>query len=211
MDCGGSLDIRAVSSGPYERMARVPLPPWRAARVDRISGGLRIAIAPTRVVLLGLCFASAFLAWTSGGIIAARDLFDPRQFLRRGWVAGWLIFWVGVGGFGFARLFMVILGREVVQLDARGLVLRREFAGIGRTRVFDLGCVRNLHCAPPPLMGYSPPGRGWPPMAMPRLAGTIRFEYGGRTHEFGLGIGYEDMSVVLNALRERVPVASSSR
>jgi hypothetical protein len=45
---------------------------------------------------------------------------------------------------------------------------------------------------------------------MPRLGGSIRFECGGRTHEFAMGVDWEDMGAVLAAMSERIPVASSA-
>lgn len=160
-------------------------------------------------MLNGVMYSGALLAWAAGGWSAARELFDPGQYARRGWTGGWLLAWVMLGLLGFVRLFVLFLTTERLQVDTRTLTLRRALGAIGRTRVFDARRLGNVHFVPPPLMG-SPGSKTWPPLPVPRLGGSIRFEYGRRAHEFAFGVGWEDMGVVLNALRERIPVASSS-
>jgi hypothetical protein len=108
-------------------------------------------------------------------------------------------------------LFLLFLGREIIEVNGRAITLRREVARLGRTRRFDIADIRNLHLASPtPVAIVPPPERGWPQLPTPLLAGSIRFEYRGRTHEFAMGIGWSDMTDVLERLREWLPVASSS-
>ena len=149
------------------------------------------------------------VAWAYFGISWAGDFLDPSQVARRGRAEGLLLFWVGWGVFAFARLRLAV-GRELVEVDARRLVLRRDVAGIGRSRVFDLARVRNLHYVVLPPVRYVSPTPGWQPPPVPPLGGSVRFEYGKRTHEFARGIDSTDIIVVLEALREWVPVASTS-
>lgn len=123
-----------------------------------------------------------------------------------GWVAGWLVFWVAIGVYALARLLVLGVGRELVEVDSHFLTLRREVGSLGRSRVFDLSQVRSLRYATPPPVFDAPFERDWPPLPLPSLGGSIRFECRGRTHEFGFGTDWKDMEAVLQALRERVPV-----
>jgi hypothetical protein len=91
----------------------------------------------------------------------------------------------------------------------REIAIRSEILGIGRSRAFDLNQLENLHYALPPPVGYAPASRGWPPLPQPRLGGSIRFRCGRRAVQFADGIGLADMTVVLEALRERLHIASS--
>lgn len=190
---------------------RIPFPSWRSARVDRLEGKVRVTTAPKRPVPSWGVFVAALVAWVFGGVSAGQGLLDPTQISRRGWIAGWLLFWTVWGAYAFARSFVLAVGRERVEVDARFIVLRRDVAGIGRSQTYELSRLRNLHHAPPPpVVIPTPPTRGWPPPPTPLLAGSIRFEYGKRTHEFALGIDWPDMGLVLEALRERVPIASTA-
>ena len=138
-------------------------------------------------------------------------LLNSRNANRRAWVAFCLLLWTVWGIWAVARTFVVHLGREVIEVDGRSISLRRELMGIGLSKRFDLGRVRNLHLAAPPPAGTpQPPTRGWPPLPTPQLAGSIRFEHLRRTHEFGVGLGWPEMEQVLAGLREQVAVASSS-
>lgn len=192
-------------------LGRHPLPPWRTARADRVAGKVRITIAPRRTWFAWVAFATATCLWIAGGTSAYQGFLAARNPNRRTWLGAWLIVWTVWGLWALPRAALQFLGREIIEVDGRAITLRRQVAGIGRTRRFDVGEVRNLHlAAPPPVGAVPPPSRGWPQLATPLLAGSIRFEYQGRTHEFAMGIGWSDMTTVLQGLRERVQVASSS-
>ena len=191
-------------------LGRFPLPPWRVARTDGALGKIRITTAPKKTWIAWAAFVGATTLWVAGGSAAYQDYFGARNANRRGWVATWLLAWTLWGFWALSWAVVHVLGQEIVEVDGHALTLRREVAGVGRTRRFDLGDVRNLHlAAPPPVGNVPPPSRGWPQPPIPLLAGSIRFEYRGRAHEFAMGIGWPDMTNVLRGLREWVPVASS--
>jgi hypothetical protein len=148
--------------------------------------------------------------WAYGAITAYDGLFAASNLNRRVWVAAWLLCWAGLGLRGLSQAGRFVM-RELVDVDARSITIRRELAGVGRSHRFVLGDIRNLHFAvPPPVGSYPPPSRGWPPLPTPLLAGSIRFQTDSRTHEFGLGLGWPDMEAVLAGVREWVPVASGA-
>lgn len=187
------------------------MPPWRSARVERASGKVRIAIGPKRAWAAWILFGGAVAVWAATGISAYERVLNSPNANGRAWLLFWFLGWTLWGGWGLARVFVVGLGREVIEVGGRSIALRREVMGIGFSRTFDLGRVRNLHLAAPPPAGTPQPlSRGWPALPPPVLAGSIRFEYLRRTHEFGVGLGWPEMEQVLAGLREQVAVASGS-
>jgi hypothetical protein len=190
-----------------QRVARIPLPPWRSALVERTGGQLRIMLRARHFFVQGALFVGAVTAWAAGGMYAFEDI--AVHPARRLWTSCWLVFWVAWGVWAFPRLLWAAVGRETVVVRDREIVIRREILGIGRSRVFELNQLEDLRYALPPPVGYAPPSRGWPPQPQPRLGGSIRFRCGRRVVRFADGIGLEDMTAVLEALRERLHVASS--
>lgn len=165
---------------------------------------MRITISPRRAAVQWALVAVVLFAWGYGLATGWQDLQDPSQAARRAWIAVTRLVWLAAGTFAFVRLGVVAMGRELVEVDDSCLRIRREIMGVGRSRVFDLSQVRGLRHVPPPPVGHAPVERGWPPLPLSLLGGSVRFEGGGRTYELALGIAWEDMEVLLQALREKL-------
>jgi hypothetical protein len=108
-------------------------------------------------------------------------------------VYGSIIVFAGVGTAAFLRLVWLAFRRERVAMDGLELSIRRELAGLGRTKRFASGEVRNLRYSP----GFTTSTRFAP-------AAAIAFEYGARTYRFGLGIDQAEADDLIRVLKPRI-------
>ena len=187
-------------------MARTPLPPWRSALIERSVDLLRITFRPRSFLFQAALLTAVLTAWACGGLVVFYDV--SLHPARRWWDTVWLAVWVAAGIRVFPRFLWEAVGREIVTVTLSRLVLRREILGVGRTRAFTLEQVQDLHYALPPQDEVPPPA-GWSPPPPPRLGGSVRFRCDQRLVQFALGIDRRDMALVLEALRDRIHVAST--
>lgn len=151
---------------------------------------------------LAAVFLGAWLiGWVMGEGFAARQLVfghDPagtRAFLLL-WLAGWTV----AGVLAVRHTAWTVAGREEIAVEGRSLSLRWAAGPFGRTRIYDLGHVRNIReeDARPGAslvrgVRFTYPGR----------QGTIAFDYGRKTIRFGADLEGEDRRRVLGLVRER--------
>jgi hypothetical protein len=139
--------------------------------------------------------------WILGITRAASEVASGRA---RGGEADFLSLWAAGAVFGaslvaYAWLWNAI-GREVVGRRPGVLAIRREVAGLGRTREYALPDVRNLRVSLPPAdaSGWAASMRMW--RGGP---GLIAFDHGARTVRFGDGIDEAEATIVLAELGVR--------
>jgi hypothetical protein len=140
--------------------------------------------------------------WTFGGIMAMKWAVHPgpstpRAFLTL-WLAGWLlgevwaIYWWLWGGFG----------REIVTIREGAFSIRRDILGLGHTRSFPIGSVKNLRAS-----GFFPSNSYWDDyLVQLKLAGgTVGFESQGRIEKFGIQLTEPEAQEVVQELTPYLP------
>lgn len=113
-----------------------------------------------------------------------------------GFLAVWLAGACLGGGFVLYTWLWNAVGREIVGLRPGLLTVRRDVAGTGRTREYDLLEVRAMRVCP------SSPDEAWGASMRCWLggAGTIAFDYGAKTVRFGDGIDEAEAALVVAEL-----------
>jgi hypothetical protein len=179
--------------------------PQRRSSVQRSSQGLEISIPAKRNLFLLLFLGLWLVAWCFGEIFAIYTVFfgkadAPVPFLVV-WLAGWTI-----GGAGVALVwFWMLRGREVIELRADALVVKRQVFGLGPTREYDLQHTKNLRVAPHSWNPYD-----W--MSAMQFwgigGGPIAFDYGSKTLRVGNTIDEAEAKQIVEELRADHPFSS---
>jgi hypothetical protein len=192
-------------------MARIA-PGRRRSSVTSIPGGLRIVIPAPRRWVVTLFLGAWLCGWAAGLVSAVSQLLRPGSAPDlRGpglglFFAVWLGFWLVGGALALWGAAWNVAGREVVSVAGSNLVVRREVAGIGRTRTFDTAAVRNLRVVPFSAGAIGARRRDW---AAKAGRGPIAFDAGGTTQHLGAGLDDAEAEQLVAVLRERLPAASS--
>ena len=128
-------------------MTNVPIPKGRATiQTDGLSCRVRI---PARRNLFVILFLSAWLGgWYFGAASALRQLASAAGDGQPGFLYFWLAGWTLGGLFAVAVLAWTLFGVEIIELRHDALAHRRSILGLGRTRSYDLGAVKDLRLAP---------------------------------------------------------------
>lgn len=94
------------------------------------------------------------------------------------------------------RIAWHLTGKEVVELTATDLILRRQSLGEGRARAYDLTHVRSLRASPVELSRWSGGDRD----SLGFDGGTVAFDYGAGTVRFGAGVDPSEAEQVVEHL-----------
>ena len=174
-------------------------------------GLVRVQIPARRnwaiIIILGIWLCG----WAGGEILFPYSVLRGAAFSRegaRGPPAAFLIFWFMVWtAFGAGAIYTWVwnvFGREVVEIDARALTVRRAPIPFPPSKQYDLLHVRNLRVVP--FESYL----WWmrDPFAGMR-GGPLAFDYGAKTIRFGAGIDEAEARMVLDSIRTRFPELGS--
>lgn len=149
--------------------------------------GLRIDIAagPLRRTFLG--FVGTWLAfWNLAALAAALRLVPGES----GEVAtGWrfALVWLVGDAMALPPFLWYLGGRQVIRIDGRTLTIRREVFGIGRSRSYDLGGIRELRASSEGLEDGS----------------SVAFDHEGRRRRFGAFLPEAEAEHLVGAIRAR--------
>jgi hypothetical protein len=173
-------------------MAEVAAPVMRSVVTDDEFGGFRITIPPSRGTRLG--FWCGVAGWACCMLLTLRStVVSPAHLTFEGLKP--LGFWLIVGA--FIGLFAVLRGlvREMIKIEGKSLVLRKEVAAFSKDRVFELTAVRNLR---PMRWNGDAQGQGRPDM--------VGFDYKGRTYHFGTSLSEQEVLRLIKTIRLKVPI-----
>ncbi len=168
----------------------------RKAQIYQVPGGLHIVI-PGWLNWGILVFLLWWLYLALRGIRSdlTKSLPADTNWSNIGWIALWAIHIFAVLGI----LVWMIAGREILSIDGTLLVLRREILGLGWSREFALGEVRNLGAMSE--LDLSARGK-WNPAL---LSTSMTFQCNGKTYRFGRGLDRIEAKHVMQAIRARFP------
>lgn len=183
-------------------------PPANRASIDDMGDGFEVSI-PTRKNWLLILFLGAWMCgWFFGESSAISQLMSLEG--KNAGASGFLLFWLAgwtVGGLaaGTAWLWNVA-GVERVRFNSDAVLVRREVLGIGFTREYDAGHIRNLR-----LSGEPASISDWRSRfhATGLLGGAIAFDYGSSTVRFALGLDEGEATQLVSQIRSRFLFARS--
>lgn len=175
-----------------------PQAPTTRAMMQGGPEGLEIVIPaarnPVAMVFLGLWL----VGWLMGALNAiarlGRDLASDPVLLI------WLVVWVVGGGVaGYSWLWMLV-GKERILMGSSTLSIKRDVAGLGRTRRYGLSRIRNLRVMlrPTGLRDFGATAR-----AIGLTGGVIAFECAGATIRFGAPLDEAEARAVVERMRQR--------
>jgi hypothetical protein len=184
------------------------IPPASRASIEDMGDGLEVSI-PARKNWFLILFLGAWLGgWFFGEASAIRELMsdDAKDFGARGFLGFWLVAWT-VGGLAAASAWLWnFAGIERTRFRSDAVVVRREVLGLGFTREYDAGHIRNLRVAGDPMSITDWRSRF---QATGLLGGTIAFDYGSSTVRFALGLEEAEASQIVSQVRSRFLFARS--
>ena len=170
--------------------------------VQRVSGGVEI-VMPARRHLALIGFLGAWLVgWAVGETFAVRQLTSPPAGDGSGdpgvtiFLTAWLVGWTIGGAFALLQVLWMIAGRETVSSGQGVLRIQPSIFGIGPVRAYDIAHVTNLRPSTPTTPGAAVPFQPFVPGK-----GSVSFDYGGRTIQFGPSLDEAEARSVVQALK----------
>ncbi|MBN9419774.1 hypothetical protein ABS71_02695 [bacterium SCN 62-11] len=163
------------------------------ATICEQSNGLRITI-PARRNWFFLLFIGFWLCgWATGWVAVAQQLVSGKGSLFE---FAWLGAWTVGGCFAFLAWLWTLAGREVILWNVSGLVHRLEIGPFSRSYEYEGREIQNLRYSEDAQSRRNGPGP-W--------GGNLRFDYGAKTHAFGLGVDEAEGKQILDALQRARP------
>ncbi len=118
------------------------------------------------------------------------------------WVWVWLCLWLLAEVFAVYTFFWMVAGAEIVTVDQRQLVIKRDIFGQGLTRAFALHELSNLRAS-----GHFGSMFSWTyNLEYWGLAGgTVAVDWRGKTQRFGIQLSEAEAQTVVHQLKEYLP------
>jgi hypothetical protein len=138
------------------------------------------------------------IGWLMGALNAVnqvgRDLpSDPVLLI-------WLVVWLVGGGVAAYSWLWMLVGRERILMGSSTLNIKRDIAGIGRTRRYVLSRIRNLRVM---LRPTGLPDFGATARAIGLTGGVIAFECDGTTVRFGASVDEAEARAIVDRMKQR--------
>ncbi len=189
-------------------MATVKVPAARAT-ISKSPDGLTITIPSRKNWFLILFLGFWLTGWLFGEVIALHQVIRGHSshwasVTESGpiglnlFLIGWLGAWTVGGGVAIVTWLWNLVGVERVLLAPSTLTMKREVLGIGPTKEYELSSVSNLRIN----MGLSNVRFRIAPIQTMN-GGTIAFDYGAKTFQFGVGLDEAEAQQIIAQLKSR--------
>jgi hypothetical protein len=142
-----------------------------------------------------LLFWAFFLISSSTSFLLDAPGFDPFFSL-------WTFIWLIGGIYPLSALAWQLAGVELVEISSYSLNIRWQIFGLGWTKAYVAGDVRDLRVSPRPLVRY---GRGNHLQSFWNLDGPITFDYGAKTVRFGDGVDEAEAKQIVKLIQQQFP------
>ena len=138
--------------------------------------------------------------WAVGEYFAVNTLLSSDgPLFANAFILFWLVGWTFGGGVAFYTVLWQLIGREIISVESGLLTIKRSVFGLGSTRKFETGSIKNMHVIPD--QEISIPGI-YNKKLSGRQGGKIRFDYGMKTIRFGMDIEEPEANMIIDRLRQ---------
>ena len=178
-----------------------PQPATSRVIITETSDSLRLVIPGSRswfvIGILGLWIC----AW------AVAEVMVPAQFLQgaipseaQSLLFAWFAVWTVGGLLAIYAFLWQAIGKEMAAVQGQVLITRRDIGGFGFNKVYDLSRVEHLRVEP---SGFNPLDISAALQLWGIGGGMITFDYGAKTHRFGVGLDEDEAKRVVAAIKKR--------
>lgn len=183
------------------------LPADSRVTIADTSEGLRVAIPCRRSWFVILFLAFWLCGWAVAEIMVAKQLLDgdappEGEFFMLAWFGVWT-----VGGVLaiYAWLWQV-MGKEIVTVRGQTFKIRRDIAGFGFDKEYNLVQMRDLRVG---YVEFNPMDFSSSLQLWGVGGGVIAFDCGERTYRFGAGLDEAEATQVVTAIKQRFRIPES--
>jgi hypothetical protein len=159
---------------------------------------MRFIIPSRKQLLVALYLPLFLLIWFVAEVLVGRSL--EGSLFR----VLWLIGSAWVGGWALLTFLWTVAGRDVLEVDATSVRLRKEIFGIGRTREVPGKAFKHLRVMPFPALTNGRRSVSW------MFEGPLTFDYGAKTVRLG-GIDEAEARQIVQRIGERYPQYVASK
>lgn len=171
------------------------------------SQGLRIVMPCRRSWFVILFLGFWICGWAVGEVTVSRQFLqgdappDGEVFMLT-----WLGVWTIGGLFAIYAWLWQMVGKEILTVQGQKFRTRRDIAGVGFDKDYDLVQMRDLRMQ---LSGFSPIDLSSSLQLWGVGGGVIAFDYGARTYRFGAGLDEAEAKQVVTAIKQRYRIPES--
>ena len=145
------------------------------------------------------------IVWLFGCLTAVSTLI--RASLGRNlFMLIWVVFWMTSGIFAITTLLWLLFGEEVVVLSDEQLSIKRQIFGIGKTKRFDTGRIKDFRVQPhpaAPTVGNSRRSNQIP--LLWKMTGPMTFAYEAQMYRFGDGVDKAEAQQIVTKIQKYNP------
>jgi hypothetical protein len=173
------------------------------------SQGLRI-VMPCRRSWLVICFLGFWICgWGVGEIMVTRQLLNgdapPGGEV---FMLTWLGVWTVGGVFAIYAWLWQMMGKEILTVQGQTFTTRRNIGEFGFDKEYDLVQMREVRVGD---LGVNPFDFSSSLQLWGIGGGVIVFDYGARTHRFGVGLDEAEAKQIVTAIKQRYRISESTR
>jgi len=179
------------------------------AKIKDIINGYKIEIPAPRNWFV-IIFMTAWLGgWAMGWFFAFTSIvqdfsngWDGINFFLLFWLTGWTV----GGAFVIKTLTWMILGKEIITIKNGQLEIIRKGDILSQPKSYDLNTATNFEVKKTPAFSYLNNSAGRNPWNNSSL-GTLQFDYGMKTINFGIGIDEAEAKFLLEKFKSKNLIA----
>ena len=167
-------------------------------------GGQFVIVIPSRKQWFQIPFLAIWLVFWFGAWVSVGTMVVMHPFEAGGFMLIWLTGWTVGGIYAGSTLLWMLFGQDRVEITHDSFHVRRQIAGIGHTKSFEMVSVSDLR-----VMQYPPARSMWrnnrQVSTVWKLDGPITFGYGAKTYHFGDGVDEAEAKQIVARIQQQFP------
>ncbi|GMA99474.1 hypothetical protein [Pelosinus sp. IPA-1] len=172
------------------------------AKINKMNGQVSINIPSTKNIFVILFLCAWLGGWFFGETSAIKQVFGARSLGSNLFMLFWLCGWTIGGGFVIFTVLWSIAGNEHIAVGHGIIKIKKTIFGVGLSREYTLSVTRDFRVVRD-NNSYSFFNHKRRMNFFGGNDGTIAFDYGMKTVNFGLGIDAAEAKYILEILSEK--------
>jgi hypothetical protein len=172
------------------------------------SGELRIVIPYPRSWFVICVLGFWICGWAVAEVMVPMQLFQgdaPPE--GEGFMLAWFGVWTLGGAFAIYALLWQVIGKEILTVQGQTFTTRRDVGGFGFDKEYALLQMKDLRVE---QQGFNPLDVSSSLQLWGVGGGVIAFEYGAKTHRFGIGLDEAEAKQVVTEIKNRFRIPEST-